>query len=352
MTAGSSALQGESRSMRRTSLLVAAVLAAMGTAFSLPGASGHPAPGSAGGESAREVVQLLPLPAEVRDIVVPDLPEPAPAGSTPDDELPRATENRPDLVEGPQIRAVYMVASDVEDERLDIEGSIDRSIRSIDRWFTEHTGGLRFRFDMAEVPAPGGGTREIVDVTFVKASRDAATLGEGGIVEVEAELTEKGFDSDGTRYIVYAHADSGPVCGQAYWSGAYDLLFGGEPDPSLQYSVVNLDSVAGCRGRDLAASVERPGWVEATVLQELLHNDGLVPLAAVHQCLSAYGHVCTPGLAEALSELDPESKDVLFPYAVGPLLGKTIDAGNDDYFGRSLPLPGRDLRDSPYLVGN
>lgn len=255
--------------------------------------------------------------------------------------IPRARTDRPDLVEGPLIHVVYVTTTDHPSPPLDRRGILEDSVRSIDAW-THRQAGMRwrldtFRFDTPKRPRPV----RAVDVTFVPSGRPGVEM--DTLEEVRRLLAQHGLDRSGKRYLVYVASDAGNVCGE----GEYPL--GPEPEHTGNYSAVYLFSAKGCGTSDFAPNRRSPSWVEAVAAQELIHNDGTVPLAAPHAChVVSLGHVCTPGLV--LTDLDPEREDVMFPFASGPLRKKVLDRGRDDYFRH--PFPYRDLADSPYLRGS
>jgi len=252
--------------------------------------------------------------------------------------IPRATENRPDAG-GPLVHVVYLTTKNQPAPALDRLGILEDSVRSQDAWLSEQAG-LRWRLDVFSFRAPHR-RRPVraIDVTFVDSgarSEDLTTL-----ADVEAVLTAHGLSDPEKRYLVYAATDAGSVCGE----GDYPLS--DDPNEVGRYSAVYLYSDEGCGGLDLAPDRRTPSWAESIAQQELMHNDGAVPLAAPHDCKpAATGHVCTPALVSLGG--DPEMEDVMFPYASGPLAAKVLDRGRDDYFKHGLPL--RDLADSPYLL--
>lgn len=267
---------------------------------------------------------LAPLfPSEPSETTTP---QPAPGGGT--QALTRADYDRSDAVDGNQTHLVYFVPRDRGDSHLDTDGTIVRSAASILDWFS-HWMGRRPRLDRLSTGTP--------DVSFVAGARVAASYRAMGtesyLDAIAAELQAKGFDDRSKRYLVYAEIPSARTCGEGFWPG--------------HVAAVYLEASPSCGARDFAggASWESAGRVEAVAAQEWIHNEGIVAAAAPHACPVALGHVCTGPLA--LTTIDPEQADVMFPYINRPLSAKLLDPGRDDYFGHSLPTP--DLRDSPWL---
>jgi hypothetical protein len=256
--------------------------------------------------------------------------------------VPRATSDRADRVSGRQVHVVYLVGSDGADDQLDRKGVLDLSMQAMNAWFKGKTGRSwvldTFRF------SSGGRTVTAVDVTFVRAGRRGSQLID--VFAVEDELRSVNLDDREKRYLVFVAGQSGGVCGEAYFPSTST-----DPDDDGQFAAVFLDADQGCGTRDFATSVGSTGWAESVSLHELMHNDGLVPITALHSCFTpSYGHLCTAELGFIASGLDPEENDVMFPFVTGPLSGKSLDRGNDDYWKVRLLPAMRDLEDSPYLT--
>ncbi len=266
---------------------------------------------------------------------------------------PRATIDRPDTIEDHQVHIVYLVPSDMADEKLDSSGVLACSVEAWNDWFRKQSGGASWRIDTLDPPGRRSG---IIDITFVKSPRPSSEIQSNA--DVTAELKAAGLlpaDESGVKkFLVYAATDTGRLCGAAsYPLSQLDpapLPLGG--GHSLVASVF-LFSDAGCG----AHSFGTPGnasYSEAIAMQELLHTEGVVPLGAPHGC-SAVDlvpvHACTPGLVftDVIGQrLDPQRRDVMFPFAGPPLSENILDIDRDDYFDH--PFPFRDLADSDWLT--
>lgn len=292
----------------------------------------------------RVVARLLPEPVPHRLPLGPGHADLAPATSLLTAkrysyDIPRSTGDRPDIEDGRLVHVVYFLPADKPDERLDTNGVIDLSIAAQNAWIARQTGGRRWRFDTFRFDGPNGRITAY-DVTLVRSVRPSTEVPD--INGISDEIIASGIVRDDKRYLVYAATDGAGACGEAY----YPL---GAPTNSAvdgQFAVIYLDAESGCQARDFATSVGSPGMTETIGQQEILHNDGLVPPLAPHQCAPGVLHVCTPGLAEL--GLDPERFDVLFPYVGVPLRDKLLDIGNDDYYRAPLAL--RDVERSPFLT--
>lgn len=262
--------------------------------------------------------------------------------------FPRSEVDRPDERSGRLIHIVYVVPAGMPDDHYDEAGVLEDSARSQNAWMKQQTGTKQWRLDTYTFTWDDPETVEVeatpvpaVDVTLIKSTKPDDALDSVG--ELRAELRVRKLDDANKRYIVYAAADAGGVCGSAFWTT--------DPQPSEfdgQYSGIYLYSSSGCRARDFATSATEPWFTETIAMQEMIHNDGMVPLTAPHTCivsLLAYGHVCTGPLWA--TGADPERFDVMYPYVGLPLNEKKLDEDHLDYYGH--PFPFRDLDTSPYL---
>jgi hypothetical protein len=238
----------------------------------------------------------------------------------------------PDAVSGRQTHAIYFVPKDRVDERLDLgRGLIPRTLSGVGAWFRAQMGTAP-RFDLT--------SRGTHDITFVRGRLRAGAY--RSLDSIVDEIRSRGFDVPTKRYIVFATVARGATCGESQYPLA--------PAPAVgRYLAVYLDSAKECRvreaGRGTAATA---GYAEATVAHEWLHTEGVVPTLAPRHCAGHAYHTCT-GSLWLFPAMDPESRDVMFPYAGVPLRHKELDRGRDDYLDQALPHV-RDLRTSPFLA--
>jgi hypothetical protein len=237
---------------------------------------------------------------------------------------------------------VYLLPADKPDEGLDVKGVLDLSLRAQNAWMARETGGRTWRLDTFAFKAKvDGAARSLraLDVTFLRSKRPSDEL--RGLGAVADELKAADLVRPTKRYLVYAAVEGDGVCGRAAWPYAST-----DPEVVGQFAAVYLDAGHGCMSRDFAASVDSPGKSEAIAQQELMHNDGAVPLSAPHQCASVT-HVCTAAVL-GFTALDPERFDVMFPTVLVPLREKRLDLGRDDYYDAVVAT--RDLARSPFLT--
>lgn len=223
---------------------------------------------------------------------------------------------------------IYFVPADGADDSLDVDGTLAGSIRAIRTWFGTQ---------MQQAPRVDRvGTSDTEDITFVRGRNPAATY--ASLRVLIAELSDRGFNEPGKRYLVYAGLDRGTVCGES--------TYGNPLLPGATYAAVYLDSTQ-CGARDLGGQ----GRADATATHEWLHAEGLVQVGAPRHCPTSPYHVCTVALhlvASVTGIRDPEHPDILYPYVDTRLSAKVLDRGRDDYLDHGLPVV-HDLRRSAYL---
>lgn len=252
----------------------------------------------------------------------------------------RAMEDRlPDLSVGSQAHAIYFVPSDVVDQTLDTNGTIEDSILSTKGWLEAQTGGRHIRLDMYD----DRGTPRL-DVTFVRGNRTAAEYAATGdaFTTVTDELEARGWNADPSlkRYYVYYEgpAESANICGTAYVNTLGTSF--------AQWTVVWLGASPGCGARDFGTPETGPQMSESILLHESVHNEGMVRPESLHHCGAFQFHLCSAQGGAALETLDPEAVDLMFPFVTYPLKDKVLDRGRDDYYNH--PFLSRDLADSPF----
>jgi len=237
--------------------------------------------------------------------------------------LPRALQDRPNEVLGPQIHFMYVVPRDGVDRQLDSSGTIEGSVTSFLRWFARQTGGPTLRIDTHDGS---------LDVTFVRlAASDAAIASRGAFVRnaVEEELHGLGFNRPDTIYSVYYDGSSTYSCGGAAWPPVVP------GNVVVMYLHGRPPGFPACDSNGFAGPNDAPGYWEYAMLHDTIHALGVVPTCAPHHTLN--GHV-----SDSPSDL-MYSGDAPWTF---PL---RLDIGHDDYFrhGHANCL---DLADSAYLT--
>ncbi|HEX9800218.1 MAG TPA: hypothetical protein VGC00_08630 [Thermoanaerobaculia bacterium] len=253
----------------------------------------------------------------------------------------RATADRLDDGGLSSLHVIYMVPADGVDEELDLDGTLDAAVESMNAWFVRETPGRQMRLDTWSF-----GNSSSLDITFVRGEKtqaEYAAHADGVFVAITDELELRGWNDDPglKRYVVYygGPAESANICGTAY----YNTL----GTDYAQWSVVFLDAATGCGAREFGTPETGAGRSEAIAVQEMLHNEALARPQSPHHCWAFQGHLCTAAAGAVLENLDPESFDVMFPFVTYSLEEKVLDIDHDDYYEH--PAPWNDLAESPFF---
>ncbi|MBM3269345.1 MAG: hypothetical protein FJZ01_17015 [Candidatus Sericytochromatia bacterium] len=214
-----------------------------------------------------------------------------------------------------------MLPRDAPDRRLDVDGTIARSIAAAQAWLALRTGGLQLK------------VRSIPDhpALFHRSRRSGAEwlgLGDHPLYAIEEELRGVGWDTSKSLLGVYFDGPNAGACGD-----------GISPEKGHKGRIFALYLSAAwperrpCRSIPLGGTDGRPGYWEFIFLHEAVHALGFVTDCAPH--FATLGHV------------SDSPADLLYR---GPLVWEpdALDTNNDDYFrhgNQACP----DLADSPYL---
>ena len=239
--------------------------------------------------------------------------------------LPRATEDRPDEVRGPQVHAVYVLPSDGEDRALDTGGAIAASVDSFQRWLAREAGGPNLRLDTS------GGELDVTFFRLAKSNADVRSRGAFVRDEIETALRQAGLVRPNKVYAVYYDGGSSFSCGGAAWP------------PTLQGQVAALylrgepPGAPPCDTNELAAPGAEPGYLDIAMLHEIAHTLGFAATCAPHHTRS--GHT------------SDSPNDLMWAGDAPWELPPRLDIGRDDYYGHGRgDCP--DLARSPYLTSN
>lgn len=223
--------------------------------------------------------------------------------------------DRPDVLKGAQVRAVYAVPSDGADRFAEVVPDIVADLDSMNTWWLSQDPTRSPRTDVADF----GNGCVALDIASARIAISGLDLTRSrfpsAFQRLSTALTELGLNQRYKKYVVYY--DGPPfdmnVCG----TSAGNFLNG----PS--FAVVWL---AACPGvpHDYVAT------------HELAHALGAVPNGASHTCPISQGHVCD------------STQDLLYPLASGaPLTAAVLDVGHDDYYAH--PGGWADIQDSAWL---
>jgi hypothetical protein len=248
----------------------------------------------------------------------------APSATSRTTALPRATEDRPDDIQGPQVHVLYVVPRDGVDRGLDTNGVVDASVASWQRWLRGQTGGRGLRLDTFQGQ---------LDVTFLRMARTDAQA-ESRLDLMKEELSAAGFRTPDRIYALYYDGGSAFTCGGG----------GGGVSPRLDGAVTAIFLRGTPPGAPPCASnalgLDPPGYFEFAMLHEIVHTMGFVPPCAPH--ITARSHVSDSRF------------DLMWtgdaPWGVNEPSSMRLDVGRDDYY--EVRIPGcPDLAGSRFLEG-
>lgn len=241
-----------------------------------------------------------------------------------DTDLPFATFDRPDDVEGYQVHFIYALPSDGVDALLDVSGEIEMSATAMNNWLYSQAGA-RLRYDTYE---------GALDITFVRLPYTAEQVSNahGRVTDLlEYWIKISGLAQDNKLYIV--HYDGFFVTPEGY-CGLAPLPPGGLGQSAvLLLRGYNPTRDLGCP-RNFTRSADYTGFFEVTILHEVLHVMGLVANCAPNV---QGGHV-----------FDSTQDLMYYAYdgSYSPLY-TNLDYGNNDYFNHGQDCP--DLANSIFL---
>lgn len=223
------------------------------------------------------------------------------------DSLPgRAFADRPDDTTGARVHVYYVLPADGADRRLDLDGSLARTVAAWNRWLAAQTGGPRLRVDTA------GGA---LDITFARLPSTADEIAGEGIYardRIERELRELGLVGGTELAAVYYDGVHHHRCGDGplapEWPGRVAAVYlDGRPPGQMP-----------CNTNPLSADGVSTGYLEYLMLHEIFHGLG-----------ASAG--CSPNFAGAGHTSDSPS-DLM--YAGDQLWTPSVlDERRDDYWG-------------------
>lgn len=233
-----------------------------------------------------------------------------------------------DEIDGSQIHVVHVIPSDVSTPSFD-EQAVVHTIDVAESWLEQH-GDRGFRFDLS------AGTTEISRLRTSLTSDEIAMQANNDVDALARRLIADGYGDTSKIYLVYADGvDAGSLCGLNVGGHAwpeFSLVFAGSCSPNAGYRP------------DSTGDWQHLGAARVTV-HELLHAMGAS--SSCGRDASFGGHVGDP-------------RDIMYPTdrtdgtgAAVAGAASVLDAGNDDYWGRSYSdcngEPVADVASSPFL---
>jgi hypothetical protein len=226
----------------------------------------------------------------------------------------RSEVDRADDLIGTQVHIVYVIPSDGNDRRLDVSGTLARSVASFHNWFIQQSGGLAFRMDQYK------GEPDITFFRLSKTNAQVVALNAGVVLEIQRQLSDAGKVEQNKQYLVYYDGASNYACGGAAWP----------PTVPGQVAAMYLQGVVSgisCGAQQFVVSAtDFPRYWEFAALHDLLHTIGIVATNAPSHVSDYPAHV-------------PERNDLMYSGPLPWILSSatTIDVGANDYFGAAVP---------------
>jgi len=227
----------------------------------------------------------------------------------------------------PSISIIYGVASDGVDRGLATDGTLATSVRSWNNWLRGQTGGRVLRVDSRN-GSP--------DITFVRFNQTEAAYEANGVFirdALEAELHARGFLHSGKIYALYYDGPAAEHCGGA----SYPPLLPGQVGALYLRGHFANPAIPPCSSNPFASNpTATPGYIELSMLHEIIHVLGYVPSCSPHQVLQ--GHV------------SDDQHDLMYADPVKPwiIADAMLDFNHDDYYGHGrADCP--DLANDPFL---
>jgi len=232
--------------------------------------------------------------------------------------ITRATADRADEIAGNQIHVIYAVPSDGADGSLDLNGTIARSVGSMNTWLAVQAAGRRFKLDTFN---------GALDTTFVRLPKtDAAydTFGAGKRAEIEKDLASLAPLNPAKRYAVYYDGTNPRACVEP-----------GRPGDSVGQAAIMY--IKGCANNAFAASAtEPPGPREYQMMRGLLRSLGAVSPTAPNYVADGY--------------VNTDATDVMYQGPLGWNPG-ILDSNKQNYYNPAgLPAGVFNLHTSPFLT--
>jgi PASTA domain/Divergent InlB B-repeat domain len=238
--------------------------------------------------------------------------------------LQRSTVDRPDDFGGLQVHVVYAVPSDGVDRGFDIDGGIENSTASYQRWLSGQTGGRVLRLDTYQ-GSP--------DITFIRLPRPDAEYvarGRGARDLLELDLRAAGLVTWRKVYPVYYDGTNNQVCGGGAWPPALPGTV------SAFYLRSEIPGLLPCFASGFAPPGASPRYTEFAIIHDFMHDLGIVGACSPHYWDN--GHVT-------------ESPTDLMWSGTGSWQPSVLDVGHDDYFEAHIPsCP--DLATSGFLTSD
>lgn len=236
----------------------------------------------------------------------------------------RSFEDLSDISNKNKIHIVYMLPCEVEDRKFDLNGKIENSIKSINRWFQKKSDNQIINFDKNK--------KKLLDITFIRINKTLNWFNEFNTNENNKEDTSSKiekiiFDNSNIfnnfkdkKFIIFFEgwekrvSISTEICGRSRLNGKVAIF----------YTNAKLKKTKSCTDDNLF-NFDKENYIlkqsEETILHEILHTLGAPPKCAKNINPSESMHVF-------------DHKDDIMNKVSGSLY---LDFNNDDYYKHNIP---------------
>ena len=233
----------------------------------------------------------------------------------------RSYNDQTDISSDPAIHAVYFLPCDGEDRKFDINGKINSSIQSINKWFLDKTKNQIINFDKT--------SDNLIDITFIQVNKSIEWFTKFNTIENNKNdasskiekiiLSNKNLfnNFENKKFIIFFEGWEkrvsilNKICGRSRYNGKVAIFYTNDTNKKLKSCT--KDRIGDSNNQVFAES-------EQTILHEILHSLG-VPSK------------CSKNLDENLSHIN-DSKDDIMNKVSGSLY---LDFNNDDYYKHNIP---------------
>lgn len=244
----------------------------------------------------------------------------------------RSAVDRDDDSRLPQVRILYVLPSDGEDEALDTNDRICESVRAWSQWLVDQTDGRGLRLDTAGGVLDIGFVRLELDDAIMHGTSDAASIESGHAyvrdrIERELELGD-GLASQ-KLYAVYYGGTSEYACG----GGAYPPVLPGQV--AAMYLGGEIPGYPACNAAPWGEPDLVPRYIDYGMIHEVVHTLGAVDLIAPNE--HASGHAFDERARSPETDLMYSAREGASDPPWGVADGLLLDLNRDDYFEHGDP---------------
>jgi len=260
----------------------------------------------------------------------------------------RSFQDNPDVINGNQIHAIYLLPCERKDRKFDVDLKIEFSLLAINRWFLDKSLNQQLRFDVND--------KKKIDVTFLRVNKtmnwfeskknndlkNKIDISEK-IKKIINDNKEKFNNFDNKKFIIffegwerrkYINYD---ICGKADYEGNISIYYTFSRFKKYignDIILKNKKRIFSCTKNDHLNDINdfTFGDAEATILHELLHTLG-VPSK------------CGKNLDNRKSHVSDSTKDIMYKQSGDEYL----DFQNNDYYNHNIEGC-TDLKNSNYLI--